>query len=167
MNNRHIIFIGLMGTGKTTVGKRLARALGRPWIDTDQFLEEKWGFSIADYFAKYGEEAFRDEETDALKTVLTTFSPAVITTGGGIILREINQEQMKQHGFVIHLDADPQTIAKRLKNDQTRPLLQGDLEKRVHQIYQERQGKYDFADLRINTSSLTVDDVLNQILANV
>lgn len=167
MNNQHIIFIGLMGTGKTTVGKRLAHALDRPWIDTDQFLEEKWGFSIAEYFAKYGEEAFRDEETAALQTVLSASLPAVITTGGGIVLRKINQERMKQHGFVIHLDADPQTIAKRLKNDQTRPLLQGDLEKRINQIYLERQGKYDFADLHINTSSLTVDDVLRQILANV
>ncbi len=167
MNKRHILLIGLMGTGKTTVGKRLARVLERPWIDTDQFLEGKWGYSIADYFAKYGEEAFRDEETAVLQTLLTDSPPSVITTGGGIVLREVNRERMKKHGFVIHLDADPQTIAKRLKNDQTRPLLQGDLHNRIKQIYRERQGKYDFADLRIDTSRLTVDEVLKEILANV
>src|SRR5690606_21257355 len=97
MNKRHILLIGLMGTGKTTVGKRLARVLERPWIDTDQFLEGKWGYSIADYFAKYGEEAFRDEETAVLQTLLTDSPPSVITTGGGIVLREVNRERMKKH----------------------------------------------------------------------
>ena len=159
---RHIFFIGMMGTGKTTVGRKLAEEIGCPWVDMDQRLEAKFGFSIAEYFQQYGEKAFRQEESRLLKRLIDQ-SPAVITTGGGIVLNPENRMRMKKHGWVVHLTATPEELIRRLKGDQSRPLLAGDLEKRIRQISNERAKLYQFAHVTIDTTNQTPDQIRKKI----
>lgn len=156
---RHIFFVGMMGTGKTSIGRRLAREIGYPWIDMDQQLEAKFGFSIADYFQRYGEEAFRQEESDLL-TELVTQPPAVITTGGGTVIKSENRARMKEHGLIIHLTATPEELSRRLQGDQSRPLLSGNLEERIRQLSKERASLYRFADITIDTTNQTPSQVI-------
>lgn len=157
----HIFIVGLMGTGKTTLGKQLAKRLACSWFDTDQALEEKWGYSIATYFQKHGESAFREAERDML-VKLVNKQPAVITTGGGIVLNPANCRCMLQNGVVIGLTAHPDELIKRLQHDQSRPLLAGDLKEKVWKLATERAEKYRFADVTIDTTNKKIEDVVEE-----
>jgi shikimate kinase len=160
----HIIFVGFMGTGKTTIGEKLAKKLKLKHVDTDILIETEINNSIQNFFQQYGEEAFRQKETDVLKQILQLPTPTVITTGGGIVLRSENREMMQNVGWIINLDAPPPEIIRRLKTDATRPLLQGgELEERVRTLYQERKPFYRFADITVNTNSFSVKQVVNQL----
>ncbi|SEN06565.1 shikimate kinase [Lihuaxuella thermophila] len=163
---RHLIIIGFMGTGKTTVGRELANRMNLPWVDTDRYLEERWGFAISEYFRKFGEPAFREQETEILKEILQG-PPSLITTGGGIVLRPENRMMMQRQGWVVHLYAHPDEIIRRVSGDgnQERPLIQGDVREKVWRLFREREGKYDFADLKLDTTSCTVNQAVEQILA--
>ncbi|MBA4493274.1 shikimate kinase [Paenactinomyces guangxiensis] len=161
---KHLIIIGFMGTGKTTAGQQLAAQINLPWVDTDQQIEQKWGFSVAEYFQRYGEASFREQETDVLQQLLSG-PPSLITTGGGIVLKPENRAMMKEQGWVIHLYATPEEIIRRLSANRDRPLLQGDIRQKVRQLFRERDGKYDFADCTINTTSCSPDDVVEKILS--
>ncbi|MBS7530166.1 shikimate kinase [Hazenella sp. IB182353] len=162
---RHLILIGFMGTGKSTVGKAVAELLQVPWRDTDLSLETEWGHSIPEYFKRYGENAFRQAETGMLAKCLAE-KPAVITTGGGIVLHPGNRDLMIQNGYVIHLQADANTIIKRVKQDDPkRPLLAGNqVEKKVQELMQEREGYYDFADFTIDTTASSLQKIINEVV---
>ena len=123
-NKRNIILIGFMGSGKTTLGIRLSYRLRRPLLDTDRWIEKEQGMSVSDIFASYGEEGFRQLETQAVKSLLEADPGQVISTGGGLPMREENQALLKQLGFVVFLRIRPETVCERLKGDTTRPLLQ-------------------------------------------
>ncbi|HTL52438.1 MAG TPA: shikimate kinase [Planctomycetota bacterium] len=127
MNN--IFLVGLRGSGKTTVGKLLAHHLYRPFIDTDQMIAERQGCSIAEVFHTRGEASFRHMETATLQEVVFFHGGAVVSTGGGIILRAGNRELMRREGLVFHLSAPPeilyQRIAKDADSDSLRPSLNG------------------------------------------
>ncbi|MEW8986999.1 MAG: shikimate kinase, partial [Bacillus sp. (in: firmicutes)] len=114
-----IYLIGLMGAGKTTVGKELAAELGISVVDMDAEIVKQQGTTINDIFAEKGESFFRSLEAKLIKELPQ--ENVIITTGGGIILNEANQEWMKEHGFVVYLDANPDEILERLQNDQSRP----------------------------------------------
>lgn len=160
---QHIFFIGMMGTGKTTIGRKLADQIGYHWVDIDDQLEKNWGFTIAEYFKRYGEEAFRQEETNMLQKFVHQ-SPSVITTGGGIVLRPENRTLMLKHGWVVHLTAHPEELIRRLQNDQTRPLLAGEnLEKRIRQLMKERAELYQNAHVTIDTTNQTPHSVLKEV----
>lgn len=166
-NKKHLILIGMMGTGKTTVGQKLAQKISLPWIDTDSEIEEELGMTIAQYFKEFGEEAFRKKETQILYDLLKG-PTTIITTGGGIVLKSENRKQMVKNGWVIQLRADPEVIIERAKQAAgTRPLLQGNLQEKVNQIIRDRQGMYDFADWSIDTSKLSVDQVVDHILCYI
>lgn len=160
----HIFFIGMMGTGKTTIGRRLAKEIGYPWVDMDQRLEMEFGFSIAEFFERYGEQAFRQKESHLLKRLVDE-TPSVITTGGGIVLKSENRALMRKHGVIIHLYATPEELSRRLQGDQSRPLLAGDLEKRIRKISKERAALYRMADITIDTTDQTPDQVLRRVKA--
>jgi shikimate kinase len=161
---KHLILIGFMGTGKTTIGSLLAKKLKLAHIDTDSTIESVVKCSIPTFFQKYGEEAFREKETDVLAQLIQLPNPTLITTGGGIVLHAENRELMQKYGWVFALDATPLEIIQRLQSDTTRPLLQGgSLEKRVHHLYQKRRPLYQFADYRMDTSTLSVDQVVSEI----
>ncbi|WP_313070435.1 shikimate kinase [Melaminivora sp.] len=117
--------VGLPGSGKTTVGRQLARRLKLPFIDMDQLLEERLGTSIRIYFEQCGEESFRNHEEQLLAELAAQGGPMVLSTGGGAVLRPANRAALRS-GFdqVLYLRAAPDDILRRLSHDQSRPLLQ-------------------------------------------
>lgn len=163
--NRHIILVGFMGTGKTTVGKLVAQRLSCPLVDTDHYLEQKRGKAIANIFSTEGERCFRQQEHDALAELVHSPQPQVITTGGGIVLRLDNVDLMKKNGWVVALTAARDVLIERLKKDTTRPLLTGDLDKRVDQLLTERKNAYDFAHVTIDTSHRSPVEVAKIVIS--
>jgi len=142
----HIYLIGLMGAGKTTVGRRLARLLSRPFIDTDQALEKRTGVSVSHIFEIEGEHGFREREANLLAEVSRAPGGggrgAVIATGGGIVLRESNRHLMRR-GLVIYLRAPLELLCERLQGCQTRPLLSApDPQSKIAQLLEERGPLY-------------------------
>ena len=139
----HFSLIGLPGSGKSTIGRQLARLWKLQFVDTDQVIEQRLGCSIKAFFADQGEAAFRDLESQVLGELLQSTQPMVLATGGGAILRPCNREQLKAHSTVFYLQSPPEDIARRLRNDTTRPLLQGaDALKRLRDLLQVRGPLY-------------------------
>lgn len=144
MKTLNVVFVGMPGCGKTSVGKAYAEITNRTFLDTDVFVEQQ-GMAIPEIFEKYGENAFRDKETAAIK-MLSSMSEKVIATGGGAVKRDGNVEMMKQNGVVVYLRRD---LCK-LSTD-GRPLSQGG-EERIKQLYEERHALYEnAADIVIET----------------
>ena len=156
-----------MGSGKTEVGKRLAKRLGYTFIDTDLLIEEKTGKSISEIFSRDGELFFRDIETLILKE-LTGINKHVISTGGGIVTREENILHLRKIGFIIWLKASPETIFKRVNTETHRPLLKVDnpLEQ-IKRLMSQREQSYSEADLIIDTDGLEVDDIVEVIISKI
>lgn len=123
----NVVLVGYMGCGKTTVGKNLARDCGYRFLDTDEEIEKKYQRTISDIFAIEGEKAFRDMETAFLQEMLESgMDGVVVSTGGGMPVREENRTLLQKIGMVVYLKAQPQTIYERIKGDTKRPLLQCD-----------------------------------------
>ena len=119
----HLIFVGFMGSGKSTLGKRVANKIGKPFIDMDDRLEETFGCSIRDYIEEFGLDSFRQEESELLRIIMSEPS-SVIATGGGTPCSKGSMEWMRKHGIVVHLSVSPKVLAKRLEgNCENRPLL--------------------------------------------
>lgn len=121
----HVALVGLPGSGKSTIGRQVARQCGRGFVDADVAIEAQLGCSIKDFFAAEGEDAFRDVEAQVLQQLLASGQPAVIATGGGAVLRPENRAVLRQHSTVFYLHAQPEDIARRLRGDTVRPLMQG------------------------------------------
>ncbi len=121
----NLVLIGYMGSGKTTVGKTLAKMMQFSFLDTDEMIEKQQNKTIREIFAADGEQAFRDLETDLLKQLVAEKRKhLVLSTGGGMPLRAENQKLLSKLGLVVYLKAEPETIYHRVKNDTKRPLLQ-------------------------------------------
>ena len=123
---RAITFIGLPGSGKSTIGRQLARHWGLEFVDSDQVLESRLGCSIKDFFASQGEVAFRDAEAQVLAELAQSDKIGILSTGGGAVLRPENRAVLHANTTVFYLQSSPEDIARRLRNDTNRPLLQGD-----------------------------------------
>lgn len=157
-----VTLTGFMGTGKSTVGRRLAEALERPFIDTDAEIELRAGMTILDLFSRHGEPHFRALERDVIADVVTR--DAVIATGGGAIVDDVNYRAMHAAGPIVCLTATPEAILARTAKDRSRPLLRdADREARVRTLLSERAGAYARADLTIDTSELAVGQVIQRI----
>lgn len=153
----------MMGCGKTAVSKAYSQLFGVEMVDTDAVIVERHG-EISAIFATYGEEQFRNIETSVTKEVASSFNNAVISLGGGCVLRSENVEALKQSGKIFYLRTKAETIIKRLKGDSTRPLLQGDLEERVNSILAKRSSIYEsVADVIIDTDGLTPEEIAKKI----
>ncbi len=168
-NQPNIILTGFMGTGKSTIGKLLAKRLGRRFIDTDQLIEEVNAMSIAELFAQRGEDAFRQLETQ-LAIELAEQRAVVIATGGGFLLNPINVEALESSGLIFCLTAAPEQILERLSADNEvskRPLLaEGDPLERITQLLEQRAGQYgQFTQIR--TDGLNPDEICDCILAAI
>lgn len=164
MKSRNIILVGFMGTGKSTVGRALAQHLKWTFIDTDQGIEQEAGMSIPTIFEQYGEHYFRDLESKVIARTVAG-EHQVIATGGGAVLREENRKAMLSGGLVVALKADSATIISRVREDTNRPLLAGDLESKVQSLLKERERAYDFAQMVIDTSALSVSEIVQLIQA--
>lgn len=162
----NIILIGFMGSGKTSVGIHLAERMSYQFKDTDQLLEKRAGDTISHIFLVHGEEYFRTMETDLLKELVPSLDNTVLSSGGGLPIREQNSKLLKELGYVVFLKASKQTTLTRLKGDSTRPLLQGeDLEKKVERMLEIRTPIYEKAAHKvIATDGLTVVQVSQLIM---
>lgn len=156
------VLIGFMGTGKSTIGKALAKKQHRLFIDTDSYIEAKEGMSISDIFEQKGEDYFRSLETKILKELKEITHYAVVATGGGLPLRKENAELLSQMGEVIYLQTSVDTILERLKGDTKRPLLNTENPReRVKQLLLERDEKYEAASQKkLVTDGLSVEEIL-------
>lgn len=144
---KNIILVGFMGCGKTSVGKRLAQTLECDFLDTDELIEQEQGRTISDIFATDGEAAFRTMETECLRTLLGRAGDGfVLSVGGGLPVREENRALLKELGIVILLRVSPDVVYKRLRNDKTRPLLQGKNPRgRITDLMNARKAYYEDA----------------------
>jgi shikimate kinase len=118
-----VYLVGMPGSGKSTVGRLLARRLEMEFFDADQVLEKRLGCSIREYFEQLGEQVFRDRE-EAVIAELTRLRGVVVSTGGGVVLRAQNRQHLHQRGWVVYLKSNPDDLYRRLRHDQSRPLLQ-------------------------------------------
>ena len=157
------------GSGKSTVGRQLARQLGWRFVDSDHEIERDIGSSIREYFDLHGESAFRDLEAQAIAR-LALLPATVLATGGGVVLREANRELLRQRSTVMYLRTTPDDLARRLRNDTHRPLLQGggDAARRLRQLFQERDPLYRrAAHFVIETQRPSVHGLVNMVLMQV
>lgn len=168
MEKKHLILIGFMGSGKSTVGKELASRLKHTFVDTDKLIEEKQGCSITTIFKEQGEEVFRQMETELLKTFLQEEKPLLISTGGGLPLRQENGHLLKQMGVVIWLEVSKATVLERLQNDSNRPLLSGNnREDSIEALLNSRREQYQkLADLVIDVNNASVKQIVDEICSS-
>lgn len=160
----NIVLVGFMGTGKTSVGRRISKQLKMPLVDTDNVIERNSGMAISDIFARHDESYFRDLESAAACKV-SGLDNHVIATGGGIVLRESNLKLLKQNGIVFCLTAPPETIWMRVRRSTHRPLIQTSQSlDEIRRMLADRAPYYARADYDIQTSGLSVYHVANRIV---
>ena len=163
-----IVLIGFMGAGKSSTGKALERKTGLPRLDTDEIVSGAFGLEVMEIFARFGEEKFRDAETEALLR-LSQIEPSIIVTGGGIVLRPGNVEMLRALGKVVSLEADEETLFQRISRRPSRPLLQTENPRAtLAELFRKREPLYrEAADVRLDTSHLTHDEVADAILKSI
>ncbi len=164
----NLMLIGFMGTGKSTVAGKIKEMLQVEQIEMDALIAEEAGMSIPDIFEKYGEEYFRDLETEMLRKFKEK-KPVVVSCGGGAVLRDENIEIMKGQGKIILLTATPQTIYERVKDTNDRPVLNGNMNvEYISELMEKRRARYEMAaDIMVATDGKTVDEICNEILKAV
>lgn len=163
--NKNIVLVGFMGSGKTSVGKRLSIKLKREFIDMDDFIEKREGMTINEIFATKGEPYFRELEAEICQRYSVP-KGKIIATGGGVIKNSINIENLKKGGVIYYLKSSPQKVADNLKNDNSRPLLNvEDKLSKIKELMAEREQLYlSCADRILEVSVLSPDESCNKIL---
>ena len=164
--SKSIVLIGMMGAGKSSVGCCLQRRTKLALLDTDEIVASKFGISIPEIFSKYGEQGFREAETQALRE-LAPAKQTIIVTGGGIVLREENVSSLKRLGIVVWLDGNEETLFERASRSGNRPLLQHENPPEAFaRMLQARLPLYaKVANIRVDTSVLTEEEVAVAILS--
>jgi shikimate kinase len=165
---RNLVLIGLMGSGKTTVGELLARRLERPLVDTDEMVEREAGKAIKEIFAEEGERGFRRHESEAIRRV-AAIRGQVMAVGGGAVLDPGNVTQLSMTGDLVLLDAPPEVLSERLDETETaeRPLVADadDLTARLAHLLEERRGDYErAASLIVDTAGRDPEGIAEEIL---
>lgn len=156
--------VGLSGSGKSTLGNILSSLSGYALVDTDAIIVKLQNRSINNIFEKNGEDFFRTLETQVSKEI-SAFDKQIISTGGGIVLKEKNLEYLKQNGVVFYLKTSVNTLLKRLEGDNTRPLLKtDDVKKKLENMLEIRGKLYEKADVTIETDKLTPEETAKEIL---
>jgi len=168
VNARHaIVLVGLMGSGKTTVGKRIAQELGYEFADSDDLVASAAGKSVRDMFSQDGEAVFRKYESDAIRSILADGkSSIVLATGGGAVVSSENRTVISHHAsHVVWLDASVADLVVRTKSGTARPLLDGDAGKTLQSLSDQRSAWYEeVATLRIDTRGKSVAKVCSAVL---
>lgn len=161
-----IYLIGFMGAGKTEVGKQLSEKLNIPVIDMDAEIVKQEKQEITEIFAQYGEAYFRTIESNILKAFQG--EKAIVTTGGGVILKDENRSFLNTTGRTIFLHCEPEMIAERLQGDTTRPLLVEKSFAEIAEMYKGRLPLYEeCANIVVDTTTLTIDQVVNKIVESI
>jgi shikimate kinase len=161
----NIYLVGMMGAGKTTVGRALARRLKLRFVDSDREIEARCGVKIPVIFEIEGEDGFRAREAQAIAE-LTRLEGIVLATGGGVVLLEENRRLLAEHGTVVYLRATPEHLYERVRQDRNRPLLAGaDPLERLRELYRARDPLYRaIADLAIDTGRQSVQVLARSLL---
>lgn len=165
MSPASCFLIGLPGSGKSTVGRQLARRISLPFFDSDHVIEHRLGCSIREFFEREGEDRFRDLEASVIDE-LTAGPTCVVSTGGGSVLRSENRERLHQRGTVVYLRSTPEEVFRRLRHDRNRPLLQvADPLQRLKDLYALRDPLYrETAHFVIETGRPSVAMLVNMIV---
>ena len=160
-----ISLVGLPGSGKTTVGRQLARRLQLPFVDSDHEIEVRIGCSIREFFEREGEARFRDIEEEVLDG-LSQAPAKVLSTGGGAVLREANRRHLRERGRVVYLKSNPEELFRRLRHDSNRPLLQvADPLQKLKNLFAERDPLYrEVAHFVLETGRPSVSTLVNMIV---
>jgi shikimate kinase len=166
---KHISLVGLPGSGKSTIGRYLARRWSMRYVDVDVAIEEQIGCAIRDFFASEGEERFREVEAEVLARLLARPEKMVVATGGGAVLKPANRAQLREHSKVVYLCASPHEIARRLQRDTQRPLLQvADPLQRLLELHAQRDPLYrEVADFVVAGNGLSATQVAQRVAMQV
>ena len=161
---KNLILLGMMGVGKTTLGKIVAKKQGLKFVDTDIIIEKKNSMSIAEIFKKKGEEFFRiEEEKEVLKSLKK--SKCVIALGGGAFIKKTVRDYILKNTISIWLDVNLKTLSKRIKWNKKRPLLNKEnIQEEIYKLYTERKNIYKLANHRINCDNLNKENIANKII---
>jgi shikimate kinase len=163
--DRHLVLVGLMGAGKTTVGKVCAQRLGRDFVDTDDVVTRLAGVPFDEVWATGGEAAFRALERDAVADVCASPVPLVIACGGGTVIDPDNRRRLRDAGFVVWLQAPVEVLEDRVGDGGGRPLLAGGPGPALARLLSMREPAYDaVADIAVPTARRDVDDVATAVL---
>lgn len=163
--NEHIFLIGFMGCGKSTNARYLSKLTGAKQMEMDQKIVEEQGMAITDIFSRFGEQHFRDLETELIRSMKEK-EPMVVSCGGGAVLREENVALMKACGKIVLLTATPEAIFDRVKDSEDRPILNGNMNvEYISELMEKRRPKYEAAaDLVISTDMKNVREICEEIL---
>jgi shikimate kinase len=168
MTGPHLLLVGLMGAGKSTVGARCAKRMGRPFVDTDELVQTSAGMTVPDIFSLYGEGRFRALEREALTDACASPRPAVIACGGGAVVHADNRRLVKSAGVVVWLQAPPEVLVDRVGRGSARaerPLLAGGPAATLERLADVRAGAYAaVANVAVDTSDRSVDEVVDAVL---
>ena len=164
--DEHLVFVGMMGVGKSTVARVVADRLDRRLVDSDTVIERREGRSVRDIFAQDGEAAFRALETEVLLEALASAEPLVIAAAGGVVLSERNRAALKDSGAkVVWLCADPATLVERVRGGGHRPLLDEDPAGTLQRMFREREALYrEVADAIVLVDNRSVSEVVEAVL---
>ena len=164
--DQHLVLVGMMGVGKTTVARVVADRLGRKVVDSDVVIESRHGRTVREMFAADGEAAFRVLESEVLLEALATAEPLVIAGAGGVVLSAVNRKALKTSGArVVWLCADPATLAQRVRGGAHRPLLDEDSAGTLQRMFHDREALYrEVADAIVLVDNRSVSDVVEAVL---
>lgn len=166
LGQRAVVLVGMMGSGKSSVGRRLAGRLGLPFVDADVEIETAAGMTIPEIFAQRGESEFRDGERRVISRVLTTRAPLVLATGGGAFMNAETRERIAALGISLWLKADADVLMRRVRKRSNRPLLQtADPEATMRRMLAEREPIYALADLIVVSREEPHEVVVEEALA--
>jgi shikimate kinase len=166
MSSEHLVLVGMMGSGKSTIARIVGERLGRPVLDSDQLIEERTGRTVREIFATDGETAFRGIETEVLREALSSSSPSVIAAAGGVVLSAENRRLLTgSDARVVWLCADPATLVDRVKGGGHRPLLDADPAGTLQRMFVEREPLYrEVADAIVLVDHRSVGEVVEAVL---
>jgi shikimate kinase len=163
---RHLVLVGMMGAGKSTVGKRCANQLDRAFVDTDEIVATVGGASVAQIFSRDGEAAFRALERTAVADACASPVPAVIAVGGGAVLDADNRHRLRGAGFVVWLHAPVEQLVRHVGDGRTRPLLAGDKQGTLRRLDALRRPAYEAAaHATVDTGGLSLAESADAVLA--
>lgn len=165
-SERHLVLVGMMGAGKSTVGRIVAERLGRRLVDSDECIEERTGRTVREIFATDGEPAFRRLETDALRDALAEDEPVVIAAAGGVVLSDANRAMLRTaDARVIWLSADPTVLLERVRSGMHRPLLDDDPAGTLQRMWDQREPLYrEVADAIVSVDGRSIGEVVEAVL---